>query len=295
MNPTALLATSNTGAAWVFWVCAIFAVCGALGMLISRKPVHSALWVAFTMINLAVLYVALSAPFLGMIQIIVYTGAIMMLFVFVIMIVGVDASDSIVETLKGQRWIAILFALGLGGLLIGAIVNGLQGASEPSLAAANAADGGNVQGIARLIFTRYVVAFEVTSALLITAALGAVILTHRERYKARKTQEDLSVERFRDRYPAGEHPGNLPAAGTYARSNSVDTPALLPDGSAAPDSIPAPLVERGSVRTIDIQHLDEVHNLAQGDTVIDDDNDQALTPSGPADAAHTDESTDGES
>ena len=96
----------NTGETITFWVCATLAVIGALGTVLSRNAVHSALFIAMTMINLAILYVAQDAPFLGMVQIIVYTGAVMMLFVFVLMVVGVDASDSLVETLKGQRVLA---------------------------------------------------------------------------------------------------------------------------------------------------------------------------------------------
>ena len=93
---------------FVVWLCGGLAVLGAIGMLISHKAVHSALWVALTMINLAVLYVLQSAPFLGVALVVVYTGAVMMLFLFVLMIVGVDASDSLVETIKGQRRVGIL-------------------------------------------------------------------------------------------------------------------------------------------------------------------------------------------
>ncbi|MFZ1653915.1 MAG: NADH-quinone oxidoreductase subunit J [Candidatus Nanopelagicales bacterium] len=270
MTTTSLLATSNVGAEIVYWTCAILAIIGAVGMIASRKPVHSALFVAFTMINLAVLYVALDAPFLGMVQVIVYTGAVMMLFVFVMMVVGVDASDSLVETIKGQRWTAIVFVVGLAALLIGAIVNGLQGAEPGSLEAANAANGGNVQGIAQLIFTKYVIAFEVTSALLITAALGAMLLAHRERYRPKVTQEQLSKERFRQFAAGGPLPGNLPPAGTYARHNAVDTPALLPDGSTAPEAIPGSLQERGTMRPVNIPDEEEVITLSEGDSAIND-------------------------
>ncbi len=108
----------GTGEAIVFWVSGTLAVIGALGMVISRKAVHSALFIALTMINLAILYVANSAPFLGMVQIIVYTGAVMMLFLFVLMVVGVDASDSLIETIKGQRVAALLMGIGFSILLI---------------------------------------------------------------------------------------------------------------------------------------------------------------------------------
>lgn len=270
-----LAATSNSGAEIVFWVCATLAVIGAVGMILSKKPVHSALFVALTMINLAILYVALSAPFLGMVQIIVYTGAVMMLFVFVMMIVGVDASDSLIETIKGQRWAAIVLVLGFAGMLIGAIVNGMQGVPDPSLAAANTEYGGNVQGIARIIFTDYVIAFEVTSALLIIAALGAMLLTHRERHTPKATQEERSKARFARYAATSELPGNLPPAGTYARHNAIDTPALAPDGSPVPQSVPGPLQERGSVRPVDVAAEVEVEEISEGKTVVTTETDEA--------------------
>ena len=164
--------TQNTGEQVTFWVCATLAVIGAGGTVLSRKAVHSALFIALTMINLAILYVAQDAPFLGMVQVIVYTGAVMMLFVFVLMVVGVDASDSLVETLKGQRALAGVAFVGFLGLLLAGITDSLSGTTVVGLTEANAEHGGNVQGIGVLIFTRYLLAFEVTSALLITAAVG---------------------------------------------------------------------------------------------------------------------------
>jgi NADH-quinone oxidoreductase subunit J len=177
--------------------------------------------------------------FLGVVQVVVYTGAVMMLFLFVLMLVGVDASDSLVETLRGQRIAAIVVALAFGILLIAgigrAVVEPVEGVDL-----ANSAQGGNVQGIAALIFTRYLWAFEVTSALLITAALGAMILAHRERVVRRLTQRELAIQQFH-----GEQRTPLPVPGVYARHNSVDTPALLPDGTPAESSIPVPLGQRG--------------------------------------------------
>ena len=264
MNASALLAASSAGAAWVFWICAGLSVLGALIMVFSRKAVHSALGVAMTMINLAILYVSLQAPFLGMAQIIVYTGAVMMLFLFVVMLVGVDSSDSLVETIKGQRAAAGLFAVGFAALLISAIVSGAKVLPEDNLDAANAAFGGNVQSVGVIIFTRYVFAFELTAALLITAALGAMLLAHRERYEPRKTQRDLAIERFSD----GGYPGPKPPPGVYARHNAVDTPALLPDGTTAPDSVPGPLRARGAVRPVDADDVAEVSEVAAGRAVI---------------------------
>jgi NADH-quinone oxidoreductase subunit J len=250
----------NTGELVVFWTCAILAVAGALGMVLSRKAVHSALWIAMTMINLAILYVANSAPFLGMVQVIVYTGAVMMLFLFVLMVVGVDSSDSLIETIKGQRLAAILLGLGLAMLLVWGVGNGLAESTTVGLEEANATDGGNVEGIANLIFTQYLLAFELTSALLITAAMGAMVLAHRERWKPNPTQREQSIARF-----SGDgHPGNLPSSGVYARHNAVDTPALLPDGGISEISIPEPVRARGDARPIDHADLDEVREITEG-------------------------------
>ncbi len=220
------------GESVVFWITAIFAVVGALGMIVSRKAVHSALWVAFAMVNLAVLYFTLQAPFLATTQIVVYTGAVMMLFLFVLMIVGVDSSDSLIETLKGQRLLATFFGLAFGGLLLSAIASTVA-LRNNGLDVANGDYGGNIQGIAHLIFNRYLLAFEVTSALLITAALGAMVLAHRERWTPRKTQIELSRERT---HTSQVTP--LPNPGVLARHNAVDTPALLPDGSPSQASLP---------------------------------------------------------
>ncbi|MBI1350458.1 MAG: NADH-quinone oxidoreductase subunit J [Actinomycetales bacterium] len=250
----------NTGEQVVFWISAILAVAGALGMILSRKAVHSALWVALTMINLAILYVANSAPFLGMVQVIVYTGAVMMLFLFVLMVVGVDSSDSLIETIKGQRLAAILLGLGLGILIIWGIGHGLEGATSVGLDAANAKDGGNVQGIAHLVFTRYLLVFELTSGLLITAAMGAMVLAHRERWTPAPTQRELATARFRQE----GHPGNLPNPGVYARHNAVDTPALLPDGGTSEISVPGPVRARADERSIDPMDLEEVREITEG-------------------------------
>ncbi len=220
------------GESVVFWVTAIFSVAGAIGMVVSRKAVHSALWVAFTMINIAILYFALEAAFLGVTQIVVYTGAVMMLFLFVLMMVGVDSSDSLLETIKGQRLVAILLVLAFSAMVVGGIV-AAGVISARGLAIANNFNGGNVQGLAELIFGRYLLAFEVTSALLITAAVGAMLLAHRERVKPRKTQAELQRERV-----LGGHPTPLPAPGVLATNNAVNVPALLPDGSPAQISLP---------------------------------------------------------
>jgi NADH-quinone oxidoreductase subunit J len=235
-----------TGASVTFWVLAPVMILGALGMILVRKPVHSAMCLAAVMISLAAQYAAQQAPFLFVVQIIVYTGAILMLFLFVLMLVGVDVRESLVETIKAQRTLAVLAGLGFGALLVFAVGNAIVGPTI-GLGAANAENGGNTQGIAALIFDRYVFAFEATSALLITAAVGAMVLAHRERLSKRRTQADLAESRMQRYAETGQHPGPLPTPGVFARHNAVDTPALLPDGTVTELSVSATLKARGTV------------------------------------------------
>jgi NADH-quinone oxidoreductase subunit J len=230
----------------MFWLLAPIMVLAALGMVLVRKAVHSAMLLAVVMISLAVLYAVQDAPFLFAVQIIVYTGAILMLFLFVLMLVGVDASDSVVETLKGQRLLAVVVGVGLGLLLVLGAAQAFVGPAE-GLEGANAA--GNVEALAGLLFSKYVFAFEVTSALLITAALGAMVLSHRERLTPKLTQRDLTEQRMRDYASSGKHLGPLPAPGVYARHNAVDTPALLPDGTTSEISVSRSLKARGAIRS----------------------------------------------
>ena len=229
-----------------FWLLAPVMVAAALGIIFSRKAVHAALLLAVVMIGLAVLYAVQDAPFLFAVQIIVYTGAILMLFLFVLMLVGVDASDSLVETIRGQRLMAsvvgVLFGLvlvfGVAQVSVG-LVTGLDEANAE----------GNVPALAQLLFSDYVFAFELTSALLITAALGAMVLAHRERLTPKIGQAELAAQRMRDYAEHGKHPGPLPAPGVYARHNAVDTPALLPDGTPSESSVSRVLAARGTIRS----------------------------------------------
>ena len=229
-----------------FWILAPVMVAAALGLLFVRKAVHCALLLAVVMVSLAVLYAVQDAPFLFAVQIIVYTGAILMLFLFVLMLVGVDASDSVVETIRGQRiWatlVGLLFAalltLGIAQVSVGTVVG---------LTTANA--NGNVPAIAQILFNTYVFAFEITSALLITAALGAMVLAHRERVTPKLSQGDVAAQRMRDFADHGKHLGPLPSPGVFARHNAVDTPALLPDGTPSDASVSRTLAARGSIRS----------------------------------------------
>jgi NADH-quinone oxidoreductase subunit J len=222
----------SNGEAWAFWILGSLSVIGALGMVLSRNAVHSALWLVVTMLCLGFLYVVNQAPFLGAVQIIVYTGAIMMLFLFVLMLVGRDASDSLIETLRGQRVAAILLGVAFAILVGTGLARTLGKIPAVGLAATNA--DGNVPGIATLLFTRYVFAFEVTSALLITAAVGAMVLAHVERVKADVADQ---VTRMTQRFRPGNYPGPKAGPGVYANTMSVAAPARLPDGNDSERSI----------------------------------------------------------
>ena len=191
-----------------FWLLSAIIVPAALGVLFVRKAVHGALLLAVVMISLAVLYLTLEAPFLFAVQIIVYTGAILMLFLFVVMLVGVDASDSVVETIRGQRWLAWGAGVVMGALLLVAVAQISLGTVR-GLEEANA--GGNIEGLADLLFSRYVLAFEVTAALLITAAMGAMVLAHRERLTPKPTQASTAARRVRDYAESGKPLGPLPS------------------------------------------------------------------------------------
>jgi NADH-quinone oxidoreductase subunit J len=212
-----------------FWILAIVATVAGLGMVLARRAVHCAVLLAVVMLSLAVLYALQGAPFLAFVQVIVYTGAVLMLFLFVLMIVGITSADSAVETIRGQRLYAAVAGIGLLILLVLVVGHAAIGKAAPVSAAFGSS---NITGIATLLFTKYVFPFEITSALLITAALGAMVLAHRERLSPKPTQRQLSRERI-----ASGHPTPLPGPGTYARHNAVDMPARLPDGSSSALSV----------------------------------------------------------
>jgi NADH-quinone oxidoreductase subunit J len=241
-----LLADSSataTSSAVTFWILAIISVAAGLGMILARRAVHCALLLAVVMLSLAILYAVAGAPFLAFVQIIVYTGAVLMLFLFVLMIVGVSALDSMRETIRGQRLAAAIVGIGL--LVLLSLIIG-QAAIGPAANAGPSYGANNVQALSNLIFTKYVFPFEVTSALLITAALGAMVLAHRERTTPKPTQQQLSKQRT-----SSGHPTPLPGPGVYARHNAVDMPALLPDGSPSRLSV-SPVIARGGLGRADV-------------------------------------------
>jgi NADH-quinone oxidoreductase subunit J len=234
---SAILASAGhvgTGEAVTFWILAPVALAGAIGMVVARNAVHSALSLVATMMCLGLFYIVQQGPFLGLVQIIVYTGAIMILFLFVLMLIGRDSSDSLVETLRGQRVAALLAGLAFALLVAVTLGRAFTGKTPVNLEAANggANNAGNVDNIANKLFSQYLFAFELTSALLIVAAVGAMILAHIERDEPRPSQKFLARERIRS-----GRPQPLPGPGVLSSGNAVGTPALLPDGSIAPESL----------------------------------------------------------
>jgi NADH-quinone oxidoreductase subunit J len=220
----------------IFWILAVASVGAALAMILVRRAVHCAIMLAVVMLSLATFYAMEGAPFLAFVQIIVYTGAVLMLFLFVIMLIGISSEDSIVETLKGQRLAAGLVAIGLLVLLALGIGHAAIGPAPPQTAANSV---NNLTGLAQLIFTTYVFPFEVTGALLITAAVGAMVLAHRERATPRPTQRELAARRL-----ASGHLAPDPSPGVYALHDAADRPALLPDGSTSELSVSTALSSR---------------------------------------------------
>jgi NADH-quinone oxidoreductase subunit J len=220
----------------LFWILAVLSVGAAITMICVRQAVHCALMLAVVMISLAVMYAMQGAPFLAFVQIIVYTGAVLMLFLFVVMLIGISSSDSLVETIRGQRLWAGIAGIAFAVLLIVGIGHAAIGSAAPQTVANSA---GNLTGLAKLIFTTYVFPFEVTSALLITAAVGAMVLAHRERTTPKPTQRDLARRKVASGQVAPE-----PPPGVYALHNAVDMPARLPDGSTTGRSVSKAIAQR---------------------------------------------------
>jgi NADH-quinone oxidoreductase subunit J len=215
---------TSVAEAVVFWTLAPVALGSAIAMVFARSAVHAALLLVLDFFCLAIFYAAQDAPFLAAVQIIVYTGAIMILFLFVLMLIGVDAHESLRETLRGHRIAAILVGLGLAGLLVGALGSSTLDVGALGLEDANS--GGNVLGIARHLFGEagrnqdsYFLAFEITSALLITAAIGAMVLTHTPK-TTKSSQRAQSIARFQ-----GTHPTPLSGPGVYAETQASHAPA----------------------------------------------------------------------
>jgi NADH-quinone oxidoreductase subunit J len=169
-----------TGDQIVFWVFAPISIGSALAMLFQRNAIHAALFLVINFFTIAIFFLVLDASFLFAVQIIVYAGAIMVLFLFVIMLLGVDRDEDLSERLRWQRPAAIAAGIGVFVELIVAIRAGVGFATKgPEAFGQTVNRGGNTAALARVLFRSYFFPFEVTSILLIVAAVAAMVLAHR--------------------------------------------------------------------------------------------------------------------
>jgi NADH-quinone oxidoreductase subunit J len=242
----------------MFWILAVLAVAAGIAMICVRQAVHCALMLAVVMLCLAVMYAMQGAPFLAFVQVIVYTGAVLMLFLFVVMLIGTHSMEALKETIRGQRLWAGLAGGGLAVLLIVGIGHAAIGSAAPVTSAQN---NDNLTGLAKLIFTTYVFPFEVTSALLITAALGAMVLAHRERTTPKLSQRDVARRKIESGQVEPE-----PPPGVYALHDAVDMPAMLPDGTTTNRSVSDAIVQRDMSLGRDPQR-DQAGDLAAEDRI----------------------------
>ncbi len=243
MTPPVASFNISMGEMLLFAVVALVMVALAIfGLLITRRAVYSAACMIAIMVCLAVLYTMLEAPFMGVVQVAVYTGAILMMFLFVLMMIGVDSSDSTHETITGQRLFAFLGGLGflviVAGVVLGAHTPqavGMEKANTPS----------NPEAIAHAIFSSHVLTMELTGTLLVVAALGAMTLTHRQSPHKKTTQAELVDAKMQVWARTGRHIGQKPPTGVYAESNSATNPALTAGGEEVMESVPRVLRTRG--------------------------------------------------
>jgi NADH-quinone oxidoreductase subunit J len=172
----------------VFWVFAPISVASAVLMLVQRNAVHAALFLIVNLFTLAVFFLLLDAPFLFAVQIIVYAGAIMVLFLFVIMLLGVDHDEPIVEHLRGQRALAVLLGVGLVTEIALAVRAGIGFATKAPAGFSRVNEGGNPKALSHVLFSDYFLPFEVTSVLLIVAAVSAMVLAQRRARSVEPTE-----------------------------------------------------------------------------------------------------------
>jgi NADH-quinone oxidoreductase subunit J len=177
-----------------FVVSALIILGGAVGVIASRNPVHAALSLVATLFGVAVLFVEEQADFLAVVQVIVYAGAIVVLFLFVIMYLGVDRQENVnAEPLKGQRPLALVLVLVTVGGVIALGVNAHWATGAKSVAGSTVTHHSNVYQLGQSVFTTYLYAFEATAALLVIAVVGAVVLARRPRLTAEAEREHAAA------------------------------------------------------------------------------------------------------
>lgn len=240
--------TISTGETVMFWIAAPLLVLAALGVALCRKAVHSAVCMVAAMLILALLYIQQGGLFLGVVQVVVYTGAIMMMILFVVMMVGVSASDNYRKSSTGLRWFAWLAGAGLIALLTCAVV-----ASKLPVFGrlADAAGSDNPVAVGISIFTEHTHTLVLADVLLITAVVGSMLLNHADRLLPKADQRHTLAARWNAWRTHGTHLGQLPAPGVYATTNAVDVPAISGEtGEPIEASVSRVLRARGEARTL---------------------------------------------
>lgn len=243
---------ASTGEAVLFSIVAVVMIAGALGVLFFKKAAYAALSMVFVMLGLAVLYVTTGAPFLGTTQVIVYTGAIMMLFLFVIMMIGLNASDEY-HRQAGMRIFALIAGgLGLAAFLVTTILRGFALLPEATVEP-NPYSNRPVTDLAVELFSKHWFSMELAGALLITAAIGAMLLTHTDELGPKADQKTMAQAKMRAYKERGRHIGQLPAPGVYATTNAFDVPAIS-GTTLGPleESVPRVLRVRGLNRPLSV-------------------------------------------
>lgn len=217
------------------------------GLLITRRAVHSAAAMITVMVGFAFLYTMLEAPFMGVVQVAVYTGAILMMFLFVLMMIGVDSTDSSLERLPGQRIAAAVGAIGTIAIIAGVVLL----AKTPEPVGMKEANGeSNPSAVATAIFGSHLITMELAGALLVVAALGAMVLTHRESVHQPLSQPELVDAKMQAYAESGRHVGQKPHSGVFAESNSAANPAVSAGGEILEHAVPRILRIRGQANRV---------------------------------------------
>lgn len=235
---------SGPGEATLFWVVAAVMVAGAVGVLLFRKAAYAALSMVVVMVGLAVIFFMLEAPFNGAVQIIVYTGAILMLFLFVIMMIGLGATDGYMDQRREYVVGGVIFGIAFAGMFIASVL--VSAVPGPGTFDRDPYSNVPVTSLAAELFGEHWMTIQLTAMLLITAAVGAVVLTHSDLLGPKLTQKTVAKARMKAFAQDQHHIGQLPSPGVYATGNAVDHPAIAGDTlDVVEESVPRVLRQRG--------------------------------------------------
>ncbi|AOZ72190.1 hypothetical protein BK816_01840 [Boudabousia tangfeifanii] len=230
-----------------FWFLAIFMILCAIGVARFQRAAYAAICMVGVMIGFAIAYLLNGAQFMGIVQVVVYTGAVMMLFLFVLMLIGIGATDYYRSTSKGARVSAYVLSL----LLV--VFLGTAAWRQLGTAPFGPADWEytTMENVSKALFTNHLFTVELSAILLITAALGALLLTHADRLIPVRSQRQVAESKMAAYAAANRHPGQLPPPGVYAESNAFDVPAISGEThEPIEESVPRVLRVRGINRSV---------------------------------------------